>query len=593
MRRGHVGRRLAAVWALWAIANVDAQTVLRVNGGLAAGGDNGTTWADAFRGPEALQRALDAAAPLTMSGQTVQLWVAAGVYHPTEAALPGQPGSETFRLTSHLEVYGGFAGTESSLDQRDIDANPVVLSGTLGAGHAWHVVTMRSVDSTCIVDGVSITGGSYNWSPGLPNEGGGGMLIVSGSPLVRFCTILENTMTSGGNTARGAGVWTSGGTPHFEDCRFSANRGGQGGALCGDAFLLRCVFGSNTASGISGDGGAVSGNCTVVSCYFGNQYAKFAGGAISGSGTIVDTVFESNGADGGGALAYGPFTVSRCTIRNNYANWDSVGGVAYLSGSSLNTFTDCEFVQNGATYGGVFSGGAISLNGCRFRGNSGTSLMYLGGPAVNCVFTGNSGPVRVGAGAALVNCTFLNTGGPALQIFGTDTVRVSNCVFWGGSAPAIDQGSGHLLLNFSCVQGLIGSGGGVGNFSADPRLDADGRLLSPSPCIDAGDSAAVPAGATTDAFGQPRFADDPGMPNNGAGSPPVDIGAFEFQGVSCYPNCDGSAAAPILNVADFGCLLQAFASSSPYANCDASTVAPVLNVADFTCFMAKFGAGCP
>jgi hypothetical protein len=61
----------------------------------------------------------------------------------------------------------------------------------------------------------------------------------------------------------------------------------------------------------------------------------------------------------------------------------------------------------------------------------------------------------------------------------------------------------------------------------------------------------------------------------------------------CYANCDCSATAPTLNVADFTCFLQKFAAADPYANCDASTTPPIFNVADFTCFLQKFAAGCP
>jgi probable HAF family extracellular repeat protein len=61
---------------------------------------------------------------------------------------------------------------------------------------------------------------------------------------------------------------------------------------------------------------------------------------------------------------------------------------------------------------------------------------------------------------------------------------------------------------------------------------------------------------------------------------------------ACYPNCDGSTTEPVLNVADFSCFLQKFASGDPYANCDGSTTEPVLNVADFSCFLQKFAAGC-
>jgi trimeric autotransporter adhesin len=73
-------------------------------------------------------------------------------------------------------------------------------------------------------------------------------------------------------------------------------------------------------------------------------------------------------------------------------------------------------------------------------------------------------------------------------------------------------------------------------------------------------------------------------------------------GPECYANCDGSTAAPLLNIDDFTCFINAFAAASAlphaqqlshYANCDGSTVAPVLNVDDFACFINAFAAGCP
>jgi hypothetical protein len=74
-----------------------------------------------------------------------------------------------------------------------------------------------------------------------------------------------------------------------------------------------------------------------------------------------------------------------------------------------------------------------------------------------------------------------------------------------------------------------------------------------------------------------------------AGSPP------------CYGNCDGSTVEPVLNVDDFTCFINEFASASSlpfeqqvthYANCDGSTIAPALNVDDFTCFINAFAQGC-
>jgi uncharacterized membrane protein len=63
-------------------------------------------------------------------------------------------------------------------------------------------------------------------------------------------------------------------------------------------------------------------------------------------------------------------------------------------------------------------------------------------------------------------------------------------------------------------------------------------------------------------------------------------------GTTCYPNCDGSTQAPVLNVQDFTCFLQRYAAGDSYANCDQSTVTPTLNVQDFTCFLQQYAAGC-
>jgi agmatine/peptidylarginine deiminase len=64
-------------------------------------------------------------------------------------------------------------------------------------------------------------------------------------------------------------------------------------------------------------------------------------------------------------------------------------------------------------------------------------------------------------------------------------------------------------------------------------------------------------------------------------------------GAVCAANCDGSTTAPVLNVNDFICFQQRYASGDCFANCDGSTTAPVLNVNDFICFQSKFAAGCP
>jgi hypothetical protein len=75
----------------------------------------------------------------------------------------------------------------------------------------------------------------------------------------------------------------------------------------------------------------------------------------------------------------------------------------------------------------------------------------------------------------------------------------------------------------------------------------------------------------------------------------------ELGAAGCYANCDGATSAPVLNVDDFTCFINAFAEAltwplflqrESYANCDQSTTPPVLNVDDFTCFINAFAQGC-
>jgi cytochrome c peroxidase len=62
---------------------------------------------------------------------------------------------------------------------------------------------------------------------------------------------------------------------------------------------------------------------------------------------------------------------------------------------------------------------------------------------------------------------------------------------------------------------------------------------------------------------------------------------------ACYANCDASSIPPVLNVLDFACFLNRFATADPYANCDGSATPPTLSVLDFNCFLNRFAQGCP
>jgi hypothetical protein len=175
--------------------------------------------------------------------------------------------------------------------------------------------------------------------------------------------------------------------------------------------------------------------------------------------------------------------------------------------------TNCSFFQNEGNFigGGILNGGTMTLVNCAFSGNTAT----LGGGLQN------------GEIATLINCTFGNNGGNGVEIDGSGSAVLANCVLWGNSPAQLEGGS--FTVTYSDIQD---GWPGTGNIDADPLFAQPGaddlRLGFGSPCIDAGDNDAVPDGITTDLDGNPRFQDDPDVKDTGNGTPPiVDMGAYE------------------------------------------------------------------
>ncbi|MCH8241484.1 MAG: hypothetical protein IH897_02605, partial [Planctomycetes bacterium] len=111
----------------------------------AAGANNGKTWSDAFVSPH------DAFALAEDPRVGVQeIWVRAGVYTPD---VPNGDRTRSFELPVGVGVYGGFAGGETDLDQRDPRLHETVFSGDLNGDddpgpnntldNSYHVVTVE------------------------------------------------------------------------------------------------------------------------------------------------------------------------------------------------------------------------------------------------------------------------------------------------------------------------------------------------------------------------------------------------------------------------------------------------------------------
>lgn len=148
----------------------------------------------------------------------------------------------------------------------------------------------------------------------------------------------------------------------------------------------------------------------------------------------------------------------------------------------------------------------------------------------------------------ITNCTFLrNTA--TLDGGGLWTYRpgsgnnpfLTNCVFWDntdrtgdGEESQLYVVNGTLVVQYSCIQGCTSfcDEPDSHNVGGDPFLTTNGRLTQDSPCIDAGDTSALPDRLWVDLAGAGRVlddacTDDTGVPAVSARAT-VDMGAYEF-----------------------------------------------------------------
>ena len=302
-------------------------------------GGSGLSWSTAFNN---LQEALDSAA--ASEGYVNEIWVATGTYTPAE---PGGDRTATFQLISGVALCGGFAGGETSPDQRDPEANVTVLSGDLNGDdgpdftpngeNSYHVVTGSGCDENTILDGFTITGGNADVSA-YPYGWGAGVYTQAGSPTLIACTLTRNT-------ARylGGGMFNDDGSPTLINCVFAGNSAGNdGGAMLNyrsDPILTNCTFSGNSSGG---DGGAIynsNSSSTLINCVFAANLAGEYGGGLygyNGSSTLSNCILwgnsDSGGTDESAQICEGTPSINYCCVQG----WTgSLGGVGNIGDDPL------------------------------------------------------------------------------------------------------------------------------------------------------------------------------------------------------------------------------------------------------------------
>ncbi len=314
---------------------------------------NGTSWNNAYTN---LLSALVFASP----GD--QVWIADGTYKPTGSS----DQTATFPLETDVEVYGGFAGGEVSLTQRNPDVNVTILSGNIGnqaaaADNSHHVITCDNKDGV-VLDGLRIQAGHADNGSAANGTNGGGLLVVDSTIEIR-------------------------------NCRFSScNANDAGGAIYGSASGIRlvdCTFIVNSAD----SGGAVAasqGTVNTANCRFLQNDASVQGSALwainSATGGITNVEFSGN-------------TSAAATVSAE------LGGVLFLRG--------CTIADNQGAAAATTSPAAVALLNCIVDTGTQIPLVAGAGSTISASFTCFHGPsTPSGSGNIFVDPLFRNPLGP-------------------------------------------------------------------------------------------------------------------------------------------------------------------------------------
>lgn len=441
-----------------------------------SGSKNGSSWGNAT---PYINIALTEASK--MSPKPV-IWMKAGTY-------TGETGmNNAFTMREGINVYGGFAGTETALAQRDIETNPTILDGQ-GMQRVLLQDQAYTEATATVWDGFTIQNGSGNFN------GAGAYLYRYGT--LKNCIIKNNHSTN----RYGGAVCMNYGT--LDNCKIFDNSltynsyydSYGGGVYCENGIVKNCEIYNNTSTSSYSNS---NGSCGGLYLYANSAEAK----------------------------------ADNCYIHDNAAN-GSGGGVFANSNNAdrLAVMTNCRVENNtGGNGGGVYSGSYTKFVNCNISNNTSN---YNGGGVfasyhnvfVNCNIVNN-----------LINKTHYDGGG----VYVSNRVYLTNCVVW-GNVKVSDRNqiyaSGTTTVTYSAVEGGCSGAGNIALSSENsgedmhPMFvnptegggaayrDGDWSLQNGSACINNGTIESLPEGVVmpdTDLLGNQRI-------QQGA----VDIGAFE------------------------------------------------------------------
>ncbi|MCB0563851.1 MAG: right-handed parallel beta-helix repeat-containing protein [Phaeodactylibacter sp.] len=340
--------------------------------------NDGRSWQAPF---QSLQKAIESA----KFGD--HIWVAGGTYQPSAyprnatqtdgSALPENERYYTFHLPDGVQLYGGFAGTETYLSERNMGLHPSILDGNQG----FHVVISVSAGAESVLDGFVITGGRATYLGNailvdgvmVSSANGGGISFSQSSATVRNVAVVNNTAS-----AEGGGIMIIEASPKLTNVTVAANSSSrQGGGIYATASAFPTLTNATVANNTAGNGGN--------GLYVYNSSSK---------ATVYNSVFYNNGSSQDILNSSG----ATITGSNNYtqqapSGYGSPSGFKKLNRNPFAKSSNPDGADNifGTTDDGLKPGNYSELNGAGNCLLNSTSIDLLG----NCRV--EDGTMEVGA----------------------------------------------------------------------------------------------------------------------------------------------------------------------------------------------------
>ena len=267
----------------------------------ATGTGDGSSWDNASGD---LQKMIDELAQNNPQNLPGEVWVAAGIYKPQSQLISGTAYSASFRMRDGISVYGGFAGTETSKQER--------AKGTM----PWDF-TNETILEAAYYDHANLQWNNNKWT--LTSDS---RHVVWFAPMANEADFTRTTMLDGVTVQGG---YAQGGTG-LDD--FKTDRGAGVYMDGANAYLTNCIVKENYATG--NGGGVYLRNGRVETSLIYNNNADADGGAVyvDNRGLVLRSMLANNSAhNGAGAYLHNEqeapndhpeyLILSTCVVSNN------------------------------------------------------------------------------------------------------------------------------------------------------------------------------------------------------------------------------------------------------------------------------------